>query len=134
MQFFQLGGRTMNTDQARKWRAEQTRLEAIFCDYCISKAVRHTKECKTREEGFSEATPKLTKEERENLIKQKDEPTNQGKTLNTQLVATEGELHGDDNQDGHREETLNNAGGNEGSGDEVGERNGELEHVKGEGK
>lgn len=125
----------MNIDQARAWRAEQTRKSVTFCEWCISKATRHTQICPTKQEGFdAETTPKLTLEERNNLIKQKDEAINKGKGVNSKPVAAEGKLHGDDNKVGSVPETGDQTGGDGVGKDEVGERSDSVEHVTGEGK
>lgn len=125
----------MNIDQARAWRAEQTRKSATFCEWCISKATRHTQICPTKQEGFNaETTPKLTLEERNNLIKQKDEAINKGKGVNSKPIASEGELHGDDNKVGSVTEVGNQTGGDGAGSDEVGERGNPVGPVSGEGK
>lgn len=64
----------MNLLQVKAWRAEQDRKSSIFCPFCISKAVRHSNNCPTRKEGFDPSTAhELTKDEREQLISQKNE-------------------------------------------------------------
>lgn len=120
----------MNIIQARAWRAEQTRKSLTFCEWCISKATRHTQICPTKQEGFdAETTPKLTLEERNNLIKQKDEPINKGTSVNPKSVATKGELHGDDNKVGSVKEVGDTTGGDGTGADEVGKRSDSLGSV-----
>ena len=125
----------MNILQARAWRAEQTRKSLTFCEWCISKATRHTQICPTKQEGFdAETTPKLTLEERNNLIKQKDEAINKGKGVNSKPVAAKGELHGDDNKVGSVQEAGDTTGGDGTGADEVGKRGDSLGSVFGDSK
>jgi hypothetical protein len=79
----------------RKHMAEKRRLSSIFCKWCVSKGVKHTQECPSKKEGFDESTPPLTDEERNTIIKQKNEARNKGKNITTQHTTAEGELHGD---------------------------------------
>ena len=77
MEFFKVKGQWFNTQRMKAYREEQVRLAQIFCDWCVSKAVRNLKDCPTKLADFiPENTPKLTKEDREILIKQKNETLN----------------------------------------------------------
>ena len=97
--FFNVGGRTMNIEQMRAWRAEQNRLNATFCHWCTSKGGRHTNVCLTKTEGFDpEVTPKLTEEERNKITTQKDEVVNKGTGSVNEPPAAEGKLHDHDGQ------------------------------------
>ena len=73
MQFFYHEGQWLNLEQITKIREKLNKEKEIFCKFCISKAVRHTKDCPTRKEGFNKETAHvLTDEERESLIKEKE--------------------------------------------------------------
>ncbi len=75
--FFKVNGRWLTPNQMAEYRKKVTKLSEIFCQWCISRATRHTKDCPTRQEDFDrENTPKITLEERETLKKQKDETVN----------------------------------------------------------
>ena len=70
MQFFKWGDRMVTTDQMREIRRVENIKNKIFCDYCVSKGVRHRKDCPTKVVGFDpETAHKLTIVEREELIK-----------------------------------------------------------------
>lgn len=119
-QFYFLGGVWRTARQAAAWREEQKRLSAIFCHWCISKGNRHTSDCLTRNEDFDEATtPKLTKEERDQLLKQKDEPINKTSNRVAQSPSTTGKLRNNDHQVGHSEEGPVQSGGNDGAKDDL---------------
>lgn len=132
MQFFKVEGKMLTVDQMRKWREEQLIKAKLFCDWCISKATRHTNECPTKTEGFDPETfPKLTLDERESLTKQKDEARRKRTGNNTQSTPEEGGLHDDDCQGGCGQEGCNKSGGNDIAGDAVGERNDNVESGEG---
>lgn len=72
--FFFLGGKWMSPKLAQRFRKERELKASVFCQWCISKGVRHTNDCPTRSEGFDpETVPFLTSSDRENLIQQKNE-------------------------------------------------------------
>jgi hypothetical protein len=72
-QFFKVGDRQLNLEQMVAWRAEQNYKNRIFCEYCVTKAVKHLKDCPTKQPDFNpETAHKLTIEERELLIAQKN--------------------------------------------------------------
>jgi hypothetical protein len=70
--FLFLGGKFRTREQAIKWRQEENYKNAIFCDWCIAKNVRHMKDCPTLLPDFDPNTPKLTLAEREELKKQRE--------------------------------------------------------------
>jgi hypothetical protein len=73
MQFFQHNGQWLNLEMMKKVKAKLDREKEIFCPFCVSKAIRHTKDCPTRVEGFDKETAHvLTEEEREKLIQEKE--------------------------------------------------------------
>jgi hypothetical protein len=73
MQFFLHNGQWINMEQMKKVREKLNREKEIFCKFCISKAIRHTKDCPTRQEGFDKETAHaLTEEEREKLTQEKE--------------------------------------------------------------
>jgi len=62
----------MTVEQARKWREKQNKKALIFCPFCVSKGVKHLKECPTLVEGFDPQTAhELTLEEREAILANK---------------------------------------------------------------
>ena len=73
MQFFNHNGQWLGLEQMVKIREKLNREKEIFCPFCVSKAIRHTKDCPTRVEGFDKETAHvLTEEEREKLIQEKE--------------------------------------------------------------
>jgi len=70
--YTKIGGRFMTREQAIKWRIQENYKNAIFCDWCIAKNVRHMKGCPALLPDFDPATPKLTIPEREELKKQRE--------------------------------------------------------------
>jgi hypothetical protein len=59
-------------EMIKKVRAKIDRDRTTFCNFCISKATKHTKDCPTKLEGFDKETAHaLTEEEREKLIQEK---------------------------------------------------------------
>lgn len=74
MQFFEHKGRWIPRDLFKKIREIEIEKAGYFCPYCVSKAVRHFKDCPTRQEGFDKETAhELTKEEREELINKQNQ-------------------------------------------------------------
>lgn len=118
--FYFLGGVWRTAIQAAAWRKEQNRLAEIFCHWCISKGNRHTGDCLTRNEDFDpETTPKLTKEERDQLLKQKDETINKTSARPSQPASSKGKLDNNDGKGGHSEKGSDQPAGNDGSKDGV---------------
>ena len=70
--FTKIGGKFLNKKQLINWRLTENYKNTIFCDWCIAKNVRHLKGCPTTLPDFDPNTPKLTIEERKELIKQRD--------------------------------------------------------------
>lgn len=89
--FYKVNGHWLTSKQMAEHRKKLNKLAEIFCEWCISKATRHTKDCPTRNEGFDKnTTPKLSLEERELLRKQKDEINNKGEVHDAQHTASQG--------------------------------------------
>jgi hypothetical protein len=73
MQFFKHEGQWVPMEQIRKIRERLNSEKEIFCPFCVSKAQRHTKECPTKLLDFNpETAHKLTLEERDEILKQRE--------------------------------------------------------------
>ena len=74
---FKVGNRFMNVFQFRKYRDAKIYELSIKCPYCVTKSPRHHTGCATLEKDFNpETAHKLTKEERDKMIEQRNAPKN----------------------------------------------------------
>jgi hypothetical protein len=93
MQFFLHNGQWLNTEQIKKVREKERKEKEAFCMWCISKSMRHMKNCPTRLPDFDPNTyPKLTVEERDELIRLREEEENKSNIVKIQTEEVKEEI------------------------------------------